>query len=75
MPIVGKPHLYEDCTARTWYNEVWKDHSFKSGNKSGLWTSQLCTTCLDRAGMEGDDVDDFNSVWFGLGPDMILSLV
>lgn len=75
MVIVGKPHLYKDCQERTWYNIDWINHSFKSPNRIGLWNSQLCQDCLNRAELEGDGIDDFNSVWFGLGPDMVLSLV
>jgi hypothetical protein len=77
MARVTSYHLYKDCYMLEQY--------LSSHTRIGLWDNptaftydwkrQTCRTCRQRAADCSDEIDDFNSVWFGMGPDMLLQPV
>ena len=79
MPrIIGKAHLYSGCY-QTFLGQ--KIEMGKLERKLSMLERDyvafvgICPSCAERAEQESLAIDDFNSVWFGLGPDMQLALV
>ena len=62
-------HIYRSCkwiNAGRWWQQVYQRSSefLPDG-----WQGRICLFCRYKLNKSEDEIDDFNSVWFGLGPD------
>ncbi len=75
----GRPHLYEHCLATDHFplygreKVLMEDHlHYQRTYRVRIKAHALliCATCADKMERDSLEIDDFNSIWFGLGPDM-----
>lgn len=65
--IITNYHLYQDCEDLKGFSGNWLSSIVV---RSSLFKEE-CSKCTHRLADSSDEIDDFNSVWFGLGPDML----
>lgn len=69
-------HLYEDCSRLVAWEKnsrssIKSHDTFEFGDTEFVLKllTNLCKQCYIKAVLDEGKIDDFNSVWFGLGPD------
>ncbi len=78
--IVEPAHFYRDCLNISSFGQQQRDLDVCYGpvytlgkeifgNLPSGYAVELCELCWETA-IDADEINDFNSVWFGLGPDM-----
>ena len=74
MALIGIPHLYQDCSnLQALVDAIGAPRGFhkrQAIRRDAPIVGRIqCNDCIARMELEALTIDDFNSVWFGLGPD------